>query len=653
MLLDAGWAGAPQLKLLCGGEAWTESLAKELLARCGSLWNMYGPTETTVWSSVLRVETDRKILIGPPIAKTKFYVLDAAPQLLPVGVTGELYIGGAGLARGYAHQPELTQERFLRDPFAAEPGARMYRTGDLVRRLPNGNLDFLGRIDYQVKIRGHRVELGEIETALKRQSGVKDCIVVASADSEGEHRLVAYIIAEASKGVPARELRFALSELLPAYMVPASFVALSSFPLTPSGKIDRKALPTADMAALPVIASPAPETPTQERVALVWRDLLKIDKVGIRDNFFNIGGNSMLATRVVGKLNAALEAKLRIADIFLMPTIELLATAIEKGHNMSLGDSKVIQLQNGHSGLPLYFLGAGSTEHKIAKFVGKDRAVFAIDLSMPREWRQAIAAGDRTKIPTLEQLGVLYGKVIGAHAGMSPCVIAGYSFMGKIAFEAARTIQREGGDLAFVALIDAFAWSGLTRGSARRSWRWIWRRFEASDSGREPITYRLWGLISNCWRLVLWLAAQLPRVAKARLLSADLSGMADSVGTPIEKSVYQGLVRLIGEAYIPLPLDARGVLFRAEFPGEEFLPGHDLSNGWGELFSGGLEIVQETGNHVTMLLEPNVIALRPASTRRTRLSTQYICTTFSYRAPTDGSWLIAPLGNEGRSGFNI
>ena len=393
-------------------------------------------------------------------------------------------------------------------------------------------------------------------------------------------------------------------------MVPATFVALSSFPLTPSGKIDRKALPTTNLAALPVIDSPSPETPTQEKVASVWRDLLKIEKVGIRDNFFNIGGNSLLAVRAIGKINETLKVKLRIADIFLRPTIELLAATIERSHNVTPVDgSKVIQLQNGDTGLPLYFLGAGSTEYGIAKFIGEDRAVFAIDSSMPREWRQAIAAGDRTKLPTLEQLGALYGKVIRAHAGTSPCVIAGYSFMGKVAFEAARTHQREGGELAFVALIDAFAWSGLTRGSARRSWHWIWRKFGANDFGQEPFVYRVLELMANCSRLFLWFVAQLPRVVKARLPSADLAGIADSVGTPVEKSVYQGWVRLIGEVFTPLPLDARGVLFRAEFPGEEFLPGHDLSSGWGKLFSGGLEIVQETGNHVTMLFEPNVTAL--------------------------------------------
>ena len=202
MLLDAGWGGSPRLKILCGGEAWTAELANQLLPRCASLWNMYGPTETTVWSAVAKVEADRPIVIGPPIANTRFYVLDGALQPVPVGVPGELYIGGDGLARGYRRRPEFTRECFVTDPFAAKIGARMYRTGDLVRRLPDGTLEFLSRLDHQVKIRGHRIELGEIEAALERHPAVKHCVVIASDDARGERRLVAYIIPSAGSVVP-------------------------------------------------------------------------------------------------------------------------------------------------------------------------------------------------------------------------------------------------------------------------------------------------------------------------------------------------------------------------------------------------------------------------------------------------------------------
>ena len=238
MLLDAGWTGAPHAKILCGGEAWTMELASQLLARCGSLWNMYGPTETTVWSAVAKVDAGRPIVIGPPIANTQFYVLDGARQLVPVGVPGELYIGGAGLARGYVNLSKLTDDRFVVDPFTRMTGARMYRTGDLVRRVSDGTLEFLGRLDHQVKVRGYRIELGEIEKVLESHPSIERCVVVARQDSQGDNRLVAYVIPVAGSVISAPELRLFLGETVPAYMIPAAFASLASFPLTPNGKLD-------------------------------------------------------------------------------------------------------------------------------------------------------------------------------------------------------------------------------------------------------------------------------------------------------------------------------------------------------------------------------------------------------------------------------
>ncbi|HEX7833373.1 MAG TPA: amino acid adenylation domain-containing protein, partial [Thermoanaerobaculia bacterium] len=241
MLIEAGWKGDPRLKILCGGEAMPRDLADALLTRCESLWNMYGPTETTIWSTIHRVTSDIasvNVPIGKPIANTQVYVLDANLQPAP---EGELFIGGDGVARGYLNRASLTAQRFVPDPFGA-PGARMYRTGDAVRLLSDGSIEYLERLDHQVKVRGYRIELGEIENALRKQDGVANAVVIARDDLPGGKALVAYCIARGT--LPsAAALREHLRATLPEYMVPSHFATLDAFPLTPNGKIDRKALP--------------------------------------------------------------------------------------------------------------------------------------------------------------------------------------------------------------------------------------------------------------------------------------------------------------------------------------------------------------------------------------------------------------------------
>ena len=230
LLLEAGWVGDPNLKILCGGEAWSEELARQLLSRCGSLWNMYGPTETTIWSAAEKVESARLPLIGPPIANTQFYVLDTHLQPVPVVVPGELHIGGAGLARGYLNRPELTAEKFTPNPFNREPGARLYKTGDLARYRADGKIEFLGRMDHQVKIRGFRIELGDVESALRQHPNLRDLAVVARENAAGDKQLVAYVVARQSPPPTAGELRGFLKEKLPDYMVPSTFVNLEALP---------------------------------------------------------------------------------------------------------------------------------------------------------------------------------------------------------------------------------------------------------------------------------------------------------------------------------------------------------------------------------------------------------------------------------------
>lgn len=299
LLLAAGWQGSPQVKILCGGEALSRELAERLLERCASLWNLYGPTETTIWSAVQHVKAATgPVPIGRPIAMTQFYVLDASLQPVPIGIPGELHIGGGGIARGYLRRPALTTERFTGNPCSNEPGARLYKTGDVVRYLPDGTLEFLGRVDHQVKIRGFRIELGEIEARLEQHPAVRQAVVMVREDSCGAPRLVAYIVATPGLTPVVSSLRAFLTQQLPDYMVPSAFVFLAAFPLTPNAKVDRRALP-APQEGRPVLdtAFVTPMSEVEHQIATIWRQVLRLDSVGTHDNFFDLGGHSLQPTR--------------------------------------------------------------------------------------------------------------------------------------------------------------------------------------------------------------------------------------------------------------------------------------------------------------------------------------------------------------------
>jgi amino acid adenylation domain-containing protein len=325
LLLESRWEGNPHLKILCGGEAWPAQLAEQLLPKCGSLWNMYGPAETTIWSAVDQVREGRPVLLGRPIANTQFYVVDSYLQAVPVGVPGELLIGGDGLARGYLNRPELTAEKFIANPFSTESSSRLYRTGDLVRHLPDGDIEFLGRIDQQVKIRGFRIELGEIESILRTHAGVRETVVMAQED-EREKRLVAYIVRSNESNCTAAELRHHLQERLPDYMVPTAFVFLAALPLTPNGKVNRKALPSPEDSRADLETGwVPPATEAEQVIARVWEELLGLSRVGRNNNFFDLGGHSLLLMRVRNKLEQAFARQLPMVEMFRHPTVRSLA----------------------------------------------------------------------------------------------------------------------------------------------------------------------------------------------------------------------------------------------------------------------------------------------------------------------------------------
>jgi AMP-binding enzyme/AMP-binding enzyme C-terminal domain/Phosphopantetheine attachment site len=321
MLVDAGWHGSDRLRIACGGEPVPAALVEELHRRAQSVWHMYGPTETTVWSSIAEIApADGPPAIGGPIANTRFAVLDRGGRLAPTGVPGELVIGGAGVACGYRGQPELTAERFVDDP--TSPGSVAYRTGDIVRRRRDGTLEFLGRLDNQVKLRGFRIELGEIESVLMRHPLVGQAVVTMRDDLPGDRRLIAYLVAAGKTAPTASELREHLLATLPAYMVPAAFVALDALPVSANSKIDRDALP-APSGALTTRKGRlvAPRTPIETLVADAWREVLAIEQIGIYDDFFELGGNSLLLARVNARLARSLGIRLPLRRLFELPVL--------------------------------------------------------------------------------------------------------------------------------------------------------------------------------------------------------------------------------------------------------------------------------------------------------------------------------------------
>ncbi len=328
LLLAAGWLGDRHLKILCGGEALPRDLANQLLGACGSLWNVYGPTEATIWSTLDRVESAGPITIGRPLDNTEIYVVSRQLKPVPVGVPGELLIGGAGLSRGYRGRPGLTAEKFIAHPFAEErqdPGARLYRTGDLARHLADGRIDFLGRIDHQVKVRGYRIELGDIESALEEHPALLQGVVVAREDTPGNKQLAAYAVPAPGATAPSvTDLRAWLKEKLPEYMVPALYTFLEAMPLTPNGKVDRRALPAPDRATA-AREYVAPSNEKEEFFCGLWQELLNLERVGINDDFFELGGDSLLVIRVVTKANKAAMG-ITTKQVFQHRTVAELAT---------------------------------------------------------------------------------------------------------------------------------------------------------------------------------------------------------------------------------------------------------------------------------------------------------------------------------------
>ena len=448
MLVDAGGEGLEGLRILCGGEALPRPLAEALLARAAEVWNLYGPTETTIWSTAHRVGPHRgPVPIGRPIANTRVYILDRRGQPAPVGVVGELCIGGHGVARGYLNRPELTAERFVADPFAGEAGARMYRTGDLARYRPDGTLEYLGRLDHQVKVRGFRIELGEIETALAEYPGIRQAVAVARDGA----RLVAYVVPGRPEPGLADSLRAHLRRRLPEYMVPSTFAVLDALPLTSNGKVDRLRLPTPEPAR--PAAAVAPETPLEQSIVEVWREVLERPDVGVDDNFFDLGGHSLLAVRMLDEVARVCGRRLPVSTLFTGATIRQLVAAMrEQGED---GVQLLTPIQAGGGRTPFFFLygdwlGGGFYCRALARQVGPDQPFYVF-----HPWGRDGGAVP----PTIEAMAEEYLRALRAVRPTGPYLLGGYCVGGLIALEMAQRLRAEGEQVDFLLAIETIAWN--------------------------------------------------------------------------------------------------------------------------------------------------------------------------------------------------
>lgn len=443
LLLEAGWRGdvGPRLRMLCGGESLPPALADRLLATGGELWNMYGPTETTIWSSLERIEPGYdRICIGRPIDGTQMFVLDEALEPVPPGVEGELVIGGVGLARGYFRRPELTAERFVEHPRLQQ---RLYRTGDLARQRPDGRFEWCCRLDHQVKIHGHRVELGEIEARLGAVPGVSHVVVVAYAHGDAAPSLCAYWVGSAE-----RDALYAVARrFLPAPVVPVSWVQLERLPLNPNGKVDRKQLPPPTASAH--VGGPVKRASCdgQTRIAVVFGEVLGLPDVPVDRDFFTLGGTSVLAARVAMRLQEQLGVEVPLRLLFEAPTIEQLAARL--GRDVGGDAPIVVRLRPGAEEQPPLFCVLGVHLYQdLARALQGPRAV--IGMHVPFRF-----VPGREPAPSLPAIAARYLALVRRHQPQGPYHLVGLCFGGIVAYEVARQLEATGARVASVTIIDA------------------------------------------------------------------------------------------------------------------------------------------------------------------------------------------------------
>jgi amino acid adenylation domain-containing protein len=581
-------------QVFCSGEALPADLQNRFFEMSDAdLHNLYGPTEAAVdvtYWACRRGDTRLFVPIGRPISNIQIYILDSQLQPAPVGVAGELHIGGIGVARGYLSRPELTAERFIHDPFGSEPGARLYKTGDLARYLPDGEIEYLGRVDHQVKIRGFRIELGEIEAAIRQFPGILETVVVAREDTPGDKRLIAYVVPAKPDSLNSDELRESLRKNLPEHMIPAAFVPLSELPLTSSGKMDRRALPAPNyQSAQPGQEHVEPRNQTEKTMATIWAEVLQLNKIGIYDNFFQLGGHSLLAVRLFSQISRTFGKTISMNTLFQTPTIAELSRLIDSKAD-AVPKNRLIAIQSQGSRPPLFWFpgGAGSVLafREVSLLLGPEQPAYGLESKLP---------GPGEVFEDVEIRARQFVQLIQSLQPEGPYNLAGFCSGGLVAFETARLLEGQGDSLGLVALVESvpfhfpgeflstinyhvqhYTWRA--KQAAKRWYRWVAESFLGATPSNVPTHDELFPMARQTDEAL----AEVHRIEEA--------------------------MRVADSRYHPRPLNARVCMLIGEddYFGKGVSRSADPRLAWRPLLAGGFDIVTAPGDHLYMLRQPRV-----------------------------------------------
>ncbi len=633
--------GAPEISdrlrlLIVGGERMLPERVrtwKEEVGRRVTLINAYGPTEATVVTTRFNLaelavdDVWEEVPIGRPIPNLQVYLLDAELQLVPIGVPGELCVGGAGVARGYLNRPALTAERFVPDPFDDAPGARLYRTGDLARYLPDGNIEFLGRVDHQVKVRGFRIELGAIETVLRQHPAVRDVVVLAREDVPGDKRLVAYVVFE-EQGASVGALRSFVKDQLPAYMVPSAFISMEAFSLTPNGKVDRRALPAPDLSRPELERDFAPPRSEIERQLVeIWEELLDVEPIGVRDDFFELGGHSLLAVRLTARVEEAFGVNIPLTTIFQEPTIEQLTRHVAWQQGMTIWPP-LVAIQPKGSRPPFFCVhplcGDVVSFTIWSRYLGDDQPFYGL--------RARGLDGVQDPITEVEAIAADYVDELRTVQPEGPYTLGGYAGGGVIAFEMAQQLRARGEELALLLIINEpppnsryheFSLRPRTLlGFVRNLPPWL-REFLrlrlAQLVFRGQLLLRPSGALGRLAQRVQPLGRVVDRLQgrSRRLIDEHNRALLDRDNVPRIHDIRQRRIAMLHQEalrdYTPRPYPGRVTVFRTRR--QPLFCSFDPELGWGALAGAGVDVRVIPGSTASVLKDPDARALAEALRR--------------------------------------